>query len=181
MKVNFSVFPALETSRLSLRRLSLADAQAIYQLRSDEEVARMTGNNPFKSIYEATAYIQKIERLMEENACMFWAISYKGEFDLIGAICFWNFDMDRNSIEIGYELLPEFRQKGIMVEGIAAVIKFGFEYMAAGTITAFPSANNLASVNILQKLNFKLVPDTLQHSHQNVEGMLTYILCHTEP
>lgn len=176
MNTEFSIFPALETERLSLRKLSLADAQAIYQLRSAPEVARLTGKEPFMSINDAIVYIQKIERLFNENACVFWAISYKGQSSLIGAICFWNYDKENDSIEIGYELLPEFQKKGIMAEGLSAVINFGFETMGADTITAFPSDQNPASVNILEKLNFKLVPDSLQHNHENVEGMLTYVL-----
>lgn len=176
MDTEFSIFPALETTRLSLRKLSFADAQAIYELRSDDEIARLTGKEPFTSINDATAYIQKIERLYKENGCVYWAISYKNQSSLIGAICFWNYDMDNNSIEIGYELLPEFRKKGIMEEGLLAVIDFGFKNMGADRIAAFPSAHNPASVRILEKLNFKLVSDILQHTHQNVEGMLTYVL-----
>ncbi|WP_051292660.1 GNAT family N-acetyltransferase [Olivibacter sitiensis] len=176
MNTNFSIFPVLETVRLNLRRLSFSDAQAIYQLRSDPKVARLTGKEPFTSINDAIAYIQKIERLFKEHACVFWAISYKGESALIGAICFWNYDVDNSSLEIGYELLPEFQKKGIMAEGLAAVINFGFEKMEADMITAFPSAHNPASVKILEKLNFRLIPKTFQHTHENVERMLTYVL-----
>ncbi|WP_432713610.1 GNAT family N-acetyltransferase, partial [Pedobacter sp.] len=173
MNIEFLTFPTLETTRLSLRKLSFPDAQAIYELRSDPEVARLTGKEPFRSIDDAIEYIQKIDRLHLENKCVFWAISYKGESALIGAICLWNFDNGNNSIEIGYELLPEFQRKGIMGEGLVAVINFGFENMGARTITAFPSAHNPASVNTLEKLNFKLASDAHQHTHENVEGMLT--------
>lgn len=176
MDTEFLIFPALETKRLNLRRLSLADAPAIYKLRSEPEVARLTGKEPFTSIHDAIVYIQKIERLFQDNACVFWAISYKGESSLIGAICFWNYDKENDSIEIGYELLPEFQKKGIMAEGLSAVINFGFETMGAASIIAFPSAQNPASINILEKLNFKLVSEILQHSHENVEGMRTYVL-----
>ncbi|ASK30035.1 hypothetical protein CEY12_07890 [Chryseobacterium sp. T16E-39] len=176
MNVKFPLFPALETERLDLRRLSLADAQAIYELRSDHEVARLTGREPAKSIHDATAYIHKIEKLFKENACLFWVISYKNESALIGAVCFWNFDLSNKSIEIGYELLPEFQKKGIIGEAVKEIINFGFEIMKADIITAFPSAHNPQSVGILEKLNFKLGGDTFQHDHENVEGMLTYVL-----
>jgi ribosomal-protein-alanine N-acetyltransferase len=63
-----------------------------------------------------------------------------------------------------------------MAESLSAVINFGFENMRADLITAFPSSQNPTSVNILEKLNFKLMPDTFQHSHQNVEGLQTYVL-----
>lgn len=180
MNTNFSIFPALETTRLNLRRLSLTDAQAIYELRSDHEVARLTGREPARSIHDAKAYIQKIENLFNENACVFWAISYKGQSALIGALCFWNFEINNKSIEIGYELLPEFQKKGIMAESLKAIINFGFENIGADMITAFPSVHNPSSVSILEKLNFKLVHNTFQHTHENVEGMLTYVLYNSE-
>lgn len=176
MNVNFPTFPTLETERLNLRQLSFADVQAIYELRSDHEIAKLTGREPATNIHDAKAYIQKIENLFNENACVFWAISYKGQSALIGALCFWNFDINKKSIEIGYELLPEFQKKGIMAESLEAIINFGFENIGADIITAFPSALNPSSVSILEKLNFKLVYDTFQHNHDNVEGMLTYVL-----
>lgn len=176
MKLDFATFPELETIRLTLRKLSIEDAQAIYELRSNPEVAKLTGKEPFRSIDDALAYIYSIEKLIKNNACLFWAISYKDQSSLIGALCFWNFDIDNHSIEIGYELLPEFQKRGIMVEALAAIINFGFENMAARIITAFPSIHNQASVSLLEKIGFKRASDAYQHTHENVDGMLTYIL-----
>ena len=151
MNLDFSTFPELETARLILRKLSIEDAQAIYELRSDPEVAKLTGKEPFRSIDDAVTYINKIEKLIKNSACLFWAISYKDQSSLIGALCFWNFDIGNHSIEVGYELLPEFQKKGIMAEALAAIIDFGFENMQANTITAFPSIHNPASVTLLEK------------------------------
>jgi len=176
MNLEFSTFPELETERLTLRKLSIADAPAIYELRSDPEVAKLTGKEPFRSNEDAIAYIYKIEKLIKDNGCLFWAISYKDQSSLIGALCFWNFDLDSHSIEIGYELLPEFQKRGVMAEALAAVINFGFENMVASIITAFPSIHNPASVSLLEKMGFKRASDDYQHTHENVEGMLTYIL-----
>lgn len=180
MNLNFSTFPVLETLRLSLRRLSPEDAQAIYELRSDHEVAKLTGREPARNIHDAKDYIQKIDHMINENSCVFWAISYKDQSALMGTLCFWNFDINNKSIEIGYELLPEFQRRGIMVESLEAIINFGFENIGAEIITAFPSVYNPSSVNVLEKLNFKLVQDTFQHTHENVEGMLTYVLYNSE-
>lgn len=88
MNTDFSIFPAIETERFTLRELAIDDAQAIYELRSNPEVARLTGKEPFKNIHYAVSYIHKIEMLSKRNACVFGAISYKGYPALIGPICF---------------------------------------------------------------------------------------------
>lgn len=171
----FSEFPTLTTHRLLLRKLSLDDAPAIYQLRSDIEVADLTGKKPFTSLDEATSYINKIEGLINHNECIFWAISYKDTTSLAGAICLWNFDIPNETVEIGYELLPQFQNKGIMAEAINRVIAYGFDMMGVKTIVAFPSGNNPGSVKLLEKAGFKLMPGDFQHTHTDVPGMLTYI------
>ena len=176
MNNDFTTFPYLETERLLLRPLTLKDAPAIYELRSDPDIARLTGRVPAKHIDEAVAFINKIKNLIADNASIYWAISYKENDDLIGTACFWNFDFDSSSIEIGYELLPKHQHKGIMNEAIKALIKFAFEKIMAKTITAFPSGNNPASVRVLEKVGFQLTSGSYDNNHQQVEELLTYTL-----
>jgi ribosomal-protein-alanine N-acetyltransferase len=172
---DFSIFPNLETERLALRRLSLDDAEEIFELRSDAKVASLTGKAPFVSIDEAVAYINMIDRLINNNECIFWAVSYKGAPDLIGAICLWNFDIPKETVEIGYELLVQFQGKGIMGEVIACIVKYAFDVMGVETIVAFPSSENPPSVKLLEKLGFELALSDFKNTHVNVRGMLTYI------
>ncbi len=115
---DFSEFPILTTAGLILRKVSLGDAQVIHQLRSDIEVVRLIGKKPFTTLDEAITYIKRIESLVSNNECIFWGISYGNSTELIGVICFWNFDILNETVEIGYELLPEFQGKGI--DAIAA-------------------------------------------------------------
>jgi ribosomal-protein-alanine N-acetyltransferase len=173
---DFLVFPLLETERLSLRKLSLNDAPEIYRLRSDLEVAALTGIVPALSIDDAIAHINKIEKLIFENFSMYWAISYKGDPALIGTICLWNFDIPNETVEIGYELLPGFRGKGLAAEAIKCVTSFGFDKLGAKIITAFPSEANTSSVKLLEKLGFKRSDNDHQNEHTNVAGLLIFVL-----
>lgn len=176
MNIKFPTFPNLETNRLYLRRLTPNDAAAIFQLRSDPVSAKLTGRVPATDINDAIAFIDKIENLISNNISIYWAISYKEEDDLIGTICLWNFDTENNSVEIGYELLPQHQHKGIMAEAIKAVIDFAFKKIMAETITAFPSNDNPPSVAVLEKAGFKLTSDHHQNSHEEVAEMLTFTL-----
>lgn len=173
---DFLVFPALETERLILRKLALSGAPEIYRLRSDSEVAVLTGIVPALSIDDAIAHINKIEKLISEEVSTYWAISYKGDPALIGTICLWNFDIPNETVEIGYELLPEFRGKGIAAEAIKCVTSFGFDKIGAKSITAFPSEANTPSVKLLEKLGFKRADHDYHNEHPNVAGLLTFVL-----
>lgn len=173
---DFSTFPVLETDRLVLRRLSLEDAPVIYQLRSDVEVAALTGKAPFLHINEAVAYINKIDNLINNDESIYWVASYKGDNAMIGAACLWNFDIQNETVELGYELLPEFQGKGIMVEIITCILRYAFEVMGIKTIVACPSSDNPPSVKLLEKMGFEIVQSDYQNTHVGVPGMLTYIL-----
>lgn len=174
-QLDFSTFPVLETDRLVLRRLSLEDAPVIYQLRSDVEVAALTGKAPFLHINEAIAYINKIDNLINNDESIYWVASYKGDNAMIGAACLWNFDLHNETVELGYELLPEFQGKGIMVEIITGVLQYAFEVMGIKTIVACPSSDNPPSVKLLEKMGFEIASRDYQNTHVNVPGMLTYI------
>lgn len=173
---DFSAFPVLETERLILRKLSLSDAPEIYKLRSDLAVAALTGIVPASGIDDAIAHINKIEKLIFENASIYWAISYKQDPALIGTICLWNFDVAQETVEIGYELLPEFRGKGLAAEAIKSVTSFGFDKMGVKSIVGFPSEDNAPSVKLLEKLGFRLSANDHQNEHTNVAGLLTFVL-----
>jgi len=173
---DFSAFPTLTTNRLLLRKLSLHDAPVIYQLRSDVEVARLTGKKPFTSLDEAITYVNKIENLIGANECIFWGISYQESPALIGAICLWNFDIPKETVEVGYELLTEFQNRGIMAEVLSAITAYAFGSMGVKTIVAFPSGENPGSVKLLEKNGFQQASDSYKHTHTAVAGMLTYII-----
>lgn len=173
---DFSQFPILSTQRFTLRPLSLEDTPVIYQLRSDPKVAHLTGREAIVRMDEATAYIKKIDGMISRNECILWGISYQNSKEMIGAICLWNFNIPNETVEIGYELLPEFHGKGVMSEVVPSVVKYGFRVMAAKSIIAFPSAENPASVKLLEKIGFNLTSNNYGHTHTEVTAMLTYVI-----
>jgi len=173
---DFSIFPVVETERLKLRKLLLDDAAEIYQLRSDLKIAALTGRIPATSLNDAISFIHNIEKFVEENQSVYWAISFKDAPSLIGTICLWNFDLQNETVEIGYELLPQFQNKGIMAEAIVHILNYGFKTIKVKMITAFPSDDNPRSVKLLEKVGFKLASDSYQNTHENVPGLLTFTL-----
>ena len=53
----------LTTERLILREFELTDAEAMFNLNSDEEVLRYTGDKQFESIEDANNFFKKLRSL----------------------------------------------------------------------------------------------------------------------
>ena len=148
-------FPELQTSRLLLRALSVADKDAIFALRSNEEVNRFIGRNAAQTPADAVRFIKDRMQDVIENKGVYWAIESRATGKLIGTICYWNLNDKDNSAEIGYELFPDMQGQGIMQEAIAPVIAWGFNDMRLEVITAFPLEIHGRSVKLLEKNNFR--------------------------
>lgn len=154
--MNFKPFPLLNTDRLQLRQLKLNDNAAIFKLRSDEVVNRFIDRKPAESIEEADVFIKKINGNIQENNCLYWAIIFKNQKELTGTICLWNIDLEKNEVEIGYELLPEFQGNEVMDEALKQVLAFAFQTLGFDTIVAYTHINNLSSSRLLLNNNFVL-------------------------
>jgi len=74
-------------------------------------------------------------------------------------------------------LLPEFQRKGIMQEAFTKVLEYGFENLKLKTVEAWLHTNNLRSIKILEKNNFKRDSDaeTKMDKTENVD-MIIYSL-----
>lgn len=176
LNLNTTVFPLLNTGRLALRQLSINDAEALHGLRSDPNVNRYLDRPPSANIKAATTFINNIQSLLLSKQGMYWVITLAGDDALIGTICFYNYQLDNNTIELGYELFTTQQGRGLMAEAARAVIDFGFQQMQAEAITAFPSVNNKASVALLQKLGFTIDVELQTVKPEETGHIVAYIL-----
>lgn len=176
LDLNFTPFPNLTTVRLILRPLKIEDTNEIMFLRSDEKVNKFLDRQKARIIDDATNFIRKIEKGIVNNEWIYWAITIKNNDTLIGTICLFNIDVLNNKVEIGYELNPNFHGKGIMQEAISTVIKFGFDNLRIKNITAFPSADNVKSIKLLERNNFKFDIDFAFATKEELNNLSCYYL-----
>lgn len=151
----FTPFPILTTERLTLRELSLNDAQHIFALRSDREVNKYLDREPSKTIDEAIHFIHKIRALVKNNESVYWAITLTENSTFAGAICLYAFSDNPDKCEIGYELLSDFQGKGIMHEAANKVLGYAVQILNIQIIEALTHKNNIHSIKLLEKLDFK--------------------------
>ncbi|RZK57192.1 MAG: N-acetyltransferase [Pedobacter sp.] len=153
--LNFSSFPALETERLILRSHSLDDANALFALRTHEEVMRYINRENPKNIKETEARIRQIHEGYNNKISVAWVIALKeNPKEMIGEIGFYRTDLANYRAEVGYMLHPLFWRNKIISEALNKVISFGFEEMKLHSICATINPGNNASRQILLKHGF---------------------------
>lgn len=152
--LNLNSFPILTTARLMLKQLALNDDKAIFALRSDDRVNEFIGRTKAKTIEDAQDFIVKINESIADNASIYWVIKLKNTDELIGTICFWNLELDKDIAEIGYELMPDYQGKGLMQEALTAAIDYAFS-IGFTTITAYPHKKNVPSIKLLERNSFQ--------------------------
>ena len=135
--------------------MKMSDSTAIFALKSDGGVTERYGQEPHRSIVETRKWIR--ERLVGKGNVdsLFWVFVPKTESRAIGSCCFWNFDQEFGSAELGYEMHPSFWGKGIMSEALPPVISYGFGELGFHRIEACPIDDNAPSKGVLTKLGFK--------------------------
>jgi ribosomal-protein-alanine N-acetyltransferase len=90
----------------------------------------------------------------------------------VGTICCFDFSTDQATAEIGYELHPSYQLKGIMQEALTTVLRYGFQVLQLKSITAFPSADNVPSIRLLERNGFKREDDGQQREGNLVRFVL---------
>jgi ribosomal-protein-alanine N-acetyltransferase len=147
----FSRLPTLDTPRLVLRRMVMADSGDIFDYSSDPEVSRHVLWEPHRSLQDSRAYLRFIQRQYRGNEPSSWGIVWRESGHVIGTIGFMWWNRENRSAEIGYSLHRAFWGKGIMTEALAAAVSFGFERMSLHRIEAQHTLGNPASGRVMEK------------------------------
>jgi [ribosomal protein S5]-alanine N-acetyltransferase len=150
----FATFPILETERLVLRAMTPEDADDMFRIYSDPEVMRYWGMEPFTSIDHVLQRVARSAEMFREQTGVRWAITRKGEGQVIGTCGHRRIIKEHHRSEIGYELARDAWGKGIMPEAVDAILRFGFERIGLHSVEALIDPANVGSRRVLEKLGF---------------------------
>lgn len=152
--VRFSPFPVLETDRFILRRVTTDDVNEVFAIRSDPDTMRYIPRPLAKTKAEALDFIQMINKGIDDNAFIHWAICYKDNPKLLGLICLIRFEPEDFRTEVGYILSADYRHIGVMSEALEAVIHYTFNVLNFHSLAGVIAPENSASERVLLKKNF---------------------------
>lgn len=146
----------LETKNLILRKFKINDYKDMYNnWASNEDVAKMAGF-PVHKNSDVTKDLVKfwIEEYKEENVFN-WVIELKSTGEIIGSITVVNKDLKNKVCEIGYNIGPNWWNKGYTTECLKVVLNYIFELDIFDVVTANCHSYNIASSRVLEKCGFK--------------------------
>lgn len=152
--INFTPFPVIETKNLLLRRMNYSDINDLFEMRKDPRMNEYTDTKLEKSADETKIYIDKMNKGINDNKWIIWAIQHRESQRVIGSISIWNINTELQSGELGYGIIPDYQGKGLMREALLSAIEYGFITMSLKVLEAYTEEKNLKSINLLEKCNF---------------------------
>lgn len=147
--------PTLETERLILRRITMKDAQDIFEYSKDAEVARHVLWNAQKELSEAKEYCRFMMKRYRQDLPSSWGIIDKTTGRLVGTIGYMEYREEHGSVEIGYSLARWMWNSGYMTEALRRVIAYTFEAMDVNRIEAQHELTNPSSGRVMEKCGMK--------------------------
>ena len=144
----------LETERLSLRELTVDDAEFIMTLLNEPSFLRYIGDKKVRNLDDARQYILNGPvASYERHGFGLNCVELRESHTPIGMCGLLKRD-ELPDPDIGFALLPDFWSKGFAFEAAQAVLKDARERLQLQRILAITSLDNEASINLLQRLGF---------------------------
>lgn len=146
----------LQTPRLLLRRLELADAAALFAYRSDPEVLRFQLWEPH-DVGEVRVFIADllVLELATPGSWYQLAITLRESKTLIGDLGL-HFPLDEpQQAEIGITLAPAWQGQGYATEALTAALAYLFDTLECHRVYARADARNRASIALLERVGMR--------------------------
>jgi ribosomal-protein-alanine N-acetyltransferase len=142
-----------ETERLILRESIIDDAPDLFEMNSDTEVLKYTGDAAFRSVEETEELIRNY-RDYEKYGYGRWTTIVKATNEVIG-FCGLKYLEDINETDLGYRWKKKHWGKGYATEAGSACLQYGFDKLNLKQVIAQVLKDNGASIRVLEKLGMK--------------------------
>ncbi|MGI9201533.1 MAG: GNAT family N-acetyltransferase [Woeseiaceae bacterium] len=146
---------ALQTERLAIRRLTLADADLMLSVWNDPAFYKYVGDRGIHTIDDARVALQEgAFQLYEKYGYGPFRIAIRENDQAIGTCGLFRRE-GFDDPDIGWSILPEFCGKGFAYEAACAVLEYGITDVSLTRVVAFISAENAPSIGLAKKLGLR--------------------------
>lgn len=150
-----SGLPAIDTPRLLLRSIGVADVPALFDIFGDAEVCRYWSHSPLRNL-EAAAELQRgIARHFAERTLFQWAIVERHTAAVVGTGTLASISAEHRRAELGFALARGAWGQGYIAEVMPAIIGFAFDTLALHRIEADVDPRNARSIRALEREGFQ--------------------------
>ncbi len=146
--------PVLESERIRLRPLRMADAPEVFAMFSDAGVTRYWSFPAWTQPAQAEAWLA--ERIGWAPPSVYgWALADRGDDRFIGTTALFALSGPLHRAELGYSLTPSRQGHGLAAEAVRRALDFGFDTLGLERIEADVDPRNQASCRLAERLGFQ--------------------------
>ena len=144
----------LETARILLRPLSIADAETIFNnWAHDLDVARYMNWNLHQSVKDTVEWLTLEEINIAKETNYTWGFVLKENQGLFGSGGI-NYNEEFEMFELGYCIMKKYWNLGLTTEAVKAILDFAVQKIGVVTFLGRHAKENPASGKVLEKAGF---------------------------
>ncbi len=162
----------LETKRLLLREITVADVPRLYELYQSPEITQYMENlftDPQEEIEYTRAYIKNVYEFWGYGI---WLVIKKSTGEIIGRAGVESKEGEEG-LELGFMLGKDYQHQGYACEICQAILQYAKEELSEDNIRAWVHKDNKASINLCEKLGMTKSDETQE---ADKDGYVRYYL-----
>ena len=152
----FEQHPVLETERLILRPITVADAEDVFAYGSDPEVTKYMIFPTHTSLADSIKWLESVPWEFSHRWRMTFAITRKDDGKFIGSSGFHDISPKHHRLMMGYVLNRNYWGNGYMTEAVSEMIRFAFEEMGMHRVAATCDFENVRSARVMERCGMAL-------------------------
>lgn len=137
--------------RLHLRKLTMRDAEDMFEYSRDPRVAEHVLWDAHTSVSDTKSYIRYMLRKYRNGEPSSWGIALNSDDRVIGTIGFMWIQPENAAAEVGYSLARAQWNHGYMTEALRTILKYAFREMGLNRVEAIHEVTNPASGAVMRK------------------------------
>ncbi len=145
----------LETERLTLRPITLADAPLLLGVMNDPAFIEHVADRGLRTTEDGERYIaEKMLPSFAQHGFGMYVVELKETGRTIGTCGLFKRE-EMEDVDIGYAFLREYWGQGFAYEAAAALLAHGRDVLRLPKIIAMTGPNNASSIKLLEKLGLR--------------------------
>jgi ribosomal-protein-alanine N-acetyltransferase len=145
----------LQTPRLTLRPMTMEDAEQLHGIMSDAEVMAFWDVSEIEDIDLTTAILKSQIAQMKAKKSTYWAMEQTSDGAFVGCCDLSEIDRWHHRAEVGFIIAKRYWGDGYAQEAMSAVLDHAAQAMKLRRLTARTHLGNIRSVRLLEKLGFR--------------------------
>lgn len=144
-----------ETERLTLRRLTVDDAEFVFALLNEPSWLRFIGDKGVRTLEDARAYIENGPVAMYQRFGFGLYVTERRTDGVPMGMCGLIKRDGLDDVDIGFAFLPAYWGRGYAFEAATAVMDYGRTVIGLTRIVAITAPDNESSARLLEKLGLR--------------------------